>query len=207
GGVAERRARLRDPVGGAAQDPCRQQGGGCTREAGRLPPGTEVHLDLMPDVWVLVDHEEGVPSKVSHQLLTAARALAGPAGGSAVAVFLGTGWERARDSVGRYGAARAIVCSSGEFAAYQTAPQVETLAALVDERRPWGVLFASTPTGKEIAARVGARLRLGVLADSIGVAVEDGRPVVEHAAFGGAVIVRKSLRSGPYLICLKANAV
>src|SRR5207244_3831697 len=73
------------------------------------------------------------------------------AGGSTVAVFLGTGWERARESVGRYGAARAVVCSSEEFAAYQTAPQVETLAALVDERRPWGVLFASTPTGKEIA--------------------------------------------------------
>ncbi|HMC09054.1 MAG TPA: electron transfer flavoprotein subunit alpha/FixB family protein [Actinomycetota bacterium] len=161
----------------------------------------------MPDVWVLVDHEEGVPSKVSHQMLTAARGLAGQAGGSTVAVFLGTGWERARESVGRYGAARAVVCSSEEFAAYQTAPQVETLAALVDERRPWGVLFASTPTGKEIAARVGARLRLGVLADSTGVAVEDGRPVVEHAAFGGAVVVRKSLRSGPYLICLKANAV
>jgi electron transfer flavoprotein alpha subunit len=84
---------------------------------------------------------------------------------------------------------------------------VETLAALVGERTPWGVLFASGPAGKEVAARTGARLGLGVLADAISVSVDGGRPLVEHAAFGGAVIVRKSLRSAPYLICLKANAV
>jgi electron transfer flavoprotein alpha subunit len=161
----------------------------------------------MADVWVLLDHEDGTLSKVSLQLLTAARGLAAETGGSAVAVFCGTGWEAAREAVARYGAAKALVSESADFRAFQTAPVVETLAALVGERRPWGVLFASGPAGKEVAARTGARLGLGVLADAISVAIDGDRPVVEHAAFGGSIIVRKSLRSGPYLICLKANAV
>jgi electron transfer flavoprotein alpha subunit len=167
-----------------------------------------VTTDRAADVWVLLDHEGGTLSKVSLQLLTAARSLAGEAGGSPVAVFCGTGWERAREAVARYGAAKALVSESADFATFQPAALVETLAALVGERTPWGVLFASGPAGKEVAARTGARLGLGVLADAISVSVDEGgRPLVEHAAFGGAVIVRKTLRSAPYLICIKANAV
>lgn len=160
----------------------------------------------MSDIWVFVDHEEGVPSKVTLQLLTAARALAGLSGGAPVAVFCGAGWETARDRVARYGAIRAIVAESEEFAAYQTAPHVEVLARLVEERLPWGVLFASVAFGKEVAARVAARLGLGVLADAIDLTVEGGAPVAEHAAFGGAVIVKKTLGRGPYLVCVKPNA-
>ncbi len=159
------------------------------------------------DVWVLLDHEEGVLSKVSLQLLTAARSLAAQTGGSAVAVFCGTGWEKAREAVARYGAAEALVSESTDFGRYQPGALVETLTGLVRERTPWGVLFASGPAGREVAARTGARLGLGVLADAISVAVDGGRPLVEHAAFGGAIIVRKTLRSAPYLVCLKANAV
>ena len=161
----------------------------------------------MGDVWVLLDHRDGVLSKVSLQLLTAARGLATQSGGSSVAVFCGTGWEKARDVVARYGPRSVLVSESADFARYRPGALVDTVAALVGDRRPWGVLFASDPSGKEIAARTGARLGLGVLADAISVAVERDRPVVEHAAFGGSVVVRKTLRSGPYLICLKANAV
>jgi len=159
------------------------------------------------DVWVLLDHDAGALSKISLQLLTAARSLAGATGGGVVAVFCGTGWDAARASVARYGATAALVSESESFTTLQTSPQVETVAALLGERRPWGMLFASTPFGKEVAARVGVRLGLGVLADAIGVAMDGGAPVVEHAAFGGAVVVRKTLRSGPFLICLKPNAV
>jgi len=161
----------------------------------------------MSDVWVLLDHEAGSLSKISLQLLTAARALASAAGGEVVAVFCGTGWDAARAPVARYGATAALVSESESFVTLQTTPHVETVSGLVDDRHPWGVLFASTPFGKEVAARVGARLGLGVLADAMGVTVDGGAPLVEHAAFGGAVVVRKTLRSGPYLICLKPNAV
>ena len=161
----------------------------------------------MADVWVVLDHEDGTLSKLSLQLLTAARSLAAPVDGSVVALFFGSGWEKAREAVARYGAAKALVSESPDFGRYQPAALVETLAGLVGERTPWGVLFASGQTGKEVAARIGARLGLGVLADAISVAVEAERPVVGHAAFGGALIVRKTLRSAPYLICLKANAV
>ncbi|HLH28977.1 MAG TPA: electron transfer flavoprotein subunit alpha/FixB family protein [Acidimicrobiales bacterium] len=164
----------------------------------------------MSDVWVLVDHDRGAVSKVTQQLLTLARSLAAGTGGSAIAVFVGPGWTGAEALVARFGPAAVLVASSDELAGYQTGPTVEILARLIAERQPWGVLFASTAGGKEVAARVGARLGLGVLADASAVSLDAGqgnRPLVEHAAFGGAQIVRKTLRSAPYLLCVKPNAV
>lgn len=162
------------------------------------------------DVWVLVDHDLGAVTKVTHQLLTLARSLATSMGGAVTAVFVGQGWEQAEPSVSRFGPARVLVASSGELAGFQTGPTVEILSTLMAERQPWGVLMASTASGKEVAARVGARSGLGVLADASALSLDPAsgnRPLVEHAAFGGAQIVRKTLRSGPYLICVKPNAV
>lgn len=161
----------------------------------------------MADVWVVLDHNRGTPTTVCLQLLTAARGLAAATGGAAVGVFCGTGWALSRPAVARFGASRALVSEDEVFERCQTGPQVETVAALIRQHQPWGVLFASSPAGKEVAARVGARLGLGVLADATAVGVAEGQPAVEHAAFGGSVLVRKTLRAGPYLICLKANAV
>src|SRR5207248_6538803 len=115
GGFPEPGARLRCPVDGAPPDPDRQQGRHCAREARRLPPGSEADLAMAEtagDVWVLLDHEDGLLSKVSLQLLTAARSLAAQTGGSAVAVFCGTGREKAREPVARYGAGKALVSES-----------------------------------------------------------------------------------------------
>lgn len=160
----------------------------------------------MSDVWVLVDHEDGVTSKVTHQLLTAARSLAKEAGGEPVAVFLGTGWGKAKERLEKFGAAKALVGESEDFAKYVAAPQVEALSKLITERQPWGVLFASVAGGKEIATRVAARLQLGVLADSTNVIVEAGKPVAEYSAFGGSTLVKKTLKKGPFLVCVKPNA-
>ncbi|MBW3589560.1 MAG: electron transfer flavoprotein subunit alpha/FixB family protein [Actinobacteria bacterium] len=160
----------------------------------------------MGDVWVVVDHENGETSKVTSQMLTAARGLAKEAGGDPVAVFCGQGWETAKERVSKFGAAKAIVAESEDFSNYQTAPQVEVVAKLIEERQPWGVLFASVPSGKEVATRVAARLGLGVLADATNITIEGDKPKVEHSAFGGATIVQKTLKGGPFLICVKPNA-
>jgi len=160
----------------------------------------------MSDVWVLVDHEDGTTSKVTHQLLTAARSLAKETGGEPVAVFLGNGWATAKERLEKFGAAKALVGESEDFAKYVASPQVEVLSKLITERQPWGVLFASVAGGKEIATRVAARLQLGVLADSTNVVVDGGKPVAEYSAFGGSTLVKKTLKKGPFLVCVKPNA-
>lgn len=160
----------------------------------------------MSDVWVYIEHEDGATSKVAHQLLTAARQLAGKTGGQAVAVFAGSGWDTAKPRIAKYGPGAALVAESAEVADHGASPQVEFLAKLIQERTPWGVLFSSVPSGKEVATRVAARLQLGILADSVNVDIEGDKPIADYSAFGGSILVKKTLKKGPYLICVKPNA-
>jgi electron transfer flavoprotein alpha subunit len=160
----------------------------------------------MADVWVFLDHEDGKLSKVSVQLLTAARGLAEAAGGQPVAVYCGKGWSEAKERVASFGAKSALVAESDEVSNYMASPEVEIISRLIQEKSPWGVLFPSVPFGKEIATRVAAKLGVGILADAVDVKIDGDKPTVEHAAFGGAVIVKKTLKKGPFLICVKPNA-
>ena len=160
----------------------------------------------MSDVWVFVDHLEGHVTKVSQQLLTAARVLAKNTGGEAVAVYLGNGWDSAKESVAKFGCSKALVASSEDFDNYVASPQVEVLAKLVQERSPWGILFPSVALGKEIASRIAARLGVGVLADATNVEIDGDKPIAEYSAFGGALLVKKTLKEGPFIICVKPNA-
>ena len=78
------------------------------------------------NIWVVIDHENGEPRKVSLQMLTAARSL----GAEPVAVFLGDGFDTAKDRLAAHGAANALHAEVG--AGVQSS--VDTLAALVGER-------------------------------------------------------------------------
>ena len=58
----------------------------------------------MAEVLVLVDHVDGAVKKVTTELLTLARRLGEPS-----AVFVGPGFDAARDRLAEYGAAKVYV--------------------------------------------------------------------------------------------------
>src|SRR5690606_20601205 len=122
-------------------------------KTGRLPGDAEVHLTgteksvTMAEILVLVDHVDGAVRKTTLELLTLARRAGEPA-----AVFFGTGYEQAAQTLGEYGAAKVYVADAPEFAEYVVAPKAEALAQIAESARPAAVLIPSSPDGTEIAA-------------------------------------------------------
>jgi electron transfer flavoprotein alpha subunit len=160
----------------------------------------------MGELWVVVDHEAGEPRKVSLQMLTAARKLAGELGQEPVAVFLGAEYERGKDRIAAYGPAKVIVGESDELATYPLQPAIDTLAGLIEERSPEVVLFASVPDGKDLASGVGAKARVGVMADVVDLSTQGGSLVCTMNIFGGATITTCKIEGTPQLICVKPNS-
>jgi len=158
----------------------------------------------MSELWVVIDHEAGEPRKVSLQMLTAARGLAAGLGSETVAVFLGDGWDLAKDKVAAHGAGKALVIS-GVGADPQS--QIDALASLVEERSPAALLVASSDSGKDLAAGVAAKLSTGVVSDAVELAVEGDRIVATKSVFGGATTVRAQVKTSPQIVCVKPNAV
>ncbi len=155
----------------------------------------------MASVLVLVEHANGAPRKVTLELLTAARELGEPA--AVVVGAPGTATALA-DKLGEYGAVTVYGAESDDVDGFLVAPKAEVLAALIGSVSPAAVLIASTPEGKEVAARVAMRTGSGLLTDAVGV---DADGIATQNIFGGAVIVRSRVRRGTPVIALRPNSV
>jgi electron transfer flavoprotein alpha subunit len=159
----------------------------------------------MASVLVLVEHAEGTVKKVTLELLTAARSLGEP-----VAVVVG-GPGSAQplvDTLAEYGAGTVVVAESEDATKHLVTPQVAVLADLVASESPAAVLIASTPEGKEVAARLAIRTRSGILTDAVGLDGDGtGGPVAQQSIFGGAVVVKSRVRTGTPIVTLRPNSV
>ncbi|MEV3922276.1 electron transfer flavoprotein subunit alpha/FixB family protein [Actinomadura coerulea] len=153
----------------------------------------------MAEILVLVDHVDGEVKKVTLELLTLANRL-----GEAAAVWVGPGYENAKDRLAEYGAGKVYVAADEELASYVVAPKAALLAQLVSEKSPGAVLLAATGEGKEIAGRLAVKTGSGVLTDVVDVA--DGF-VGEHSIFGGGIIAHARVRTGTPIIAVRPNSV
>ena len=152
----------------------------------------------MTEILVLVDHVDGEIKKVTFELLTLARAH-----GEAAAVWIGPGYEGAKDKLAEYGAAKVYIGADEELTSYVVAPKAELLAQLVADTSPAAVLLPSTGEGKEIAGRLAVKIDSGVLTDVVDVA--DGF-VGEHSIFGGAIVSHAKVSRGMPIIAVRPNS-
>ena len=158
----------------------------------------------MAEVLVLVDHADGAVKKVTHELLTLARRLGEPS-----AVVVGPGADVTLDGLREHGAVKAYVVDgdgSGGFADHVVAPQVEALAAVVERSAPSAVLVASTPEGKEVAARLAVRLGSGLVTDAVEVVPAGSDLVTTQSVFGGSTVVRSRVTHGVPVVTVRPNS-
>ncbi|AIY46053.1 electron transfer flavoprotein subunit alpha/FixB family protein [Mycolicibacterium fortuitum] len=155
----------------------------------------------MAEVLVLAEHSEGALKKVSAELITAARALGEPA-----AVVVGKPGTAAGlvDGLKAAGAAKIYVAESDDAENYLVTPVVDVLAGLAESAAPAGVIIAATADGKEIAARLAARIGSGLLVDVV--EVREGAVGV-HSIFGGAFTVEAQVTSDTPVITVRPGAV
>ena len=156
----------------------------------------------MAEVLVLVDHTDGEVKRVTAELLTLARRLGEPA-----AVFVGSGFDAAKESLAQHGATRTYVADGADLSAYLVAPAAEVLAKLVADHAPAAVLLASGAEGKEIAGRLAVKTGSGVITDATDVTAEGGSITAEQPVFGGSTVVRSTVTTGTPIITVRPNSV
>lgn len=121
----------------------------------------------MAEIWVYGEIHAGRPAPVALELITKAAEL-----GEATAILLGRDAASAASVAGAHGASRAIIDPRADYDDHLAPAAVETLAALVRERRPALLLFATTYDSRDVASRLAARLDTGVVTNATGIEPE-----------------------------------
>ncbi|CAN5404114.1 electron transfer flavoprotein subunit alpha/FixB family protein [soil metagenome] len=157
----------------------------------------------MTEVLVLVDHIEGVVRKTTTEMLAAAREVGEPA-----AVFIGDGFEQARETLAQHGAAKAYLVSAEAVGDYLVAPTAEVLAQLITKTTPAAVLIASSSEGKEIAGRLAIKTGSGLITDAVAIRPGDSGGVeTTQSVFAGNFEVVAQVTTGVPIITVKPNSI
>jgi len=160
----------------------------------------------MADILAFAETRNGVLRPVAAEVVSAARRVGDEVGGNVVAVVAGgAGVAGAAADLSKYGADRILVCESAELALYQPDAMVELVAALVDGTAAGVVLFGATAQGKDLSARVAARLDVALGAEATEISVEDGAPVITRPMYGGKAYGRFRFLESPALISIRPN--
>lgn len=136
-------------------------------------------------VCVIAEVREGVFRRVSHEVASEGRRVADALGSDLVAIAVGCGITEKAAELGRYGVKKVYVADRPELGSYLAESHVPILADVIKGCDPAAVLVSASVDGKDLAARLSARLDAGLVQDCTEILVEDGRIRARKPVFGG----------------------
>lgn len=148
------------------------------------------------EVWVYLERDGQDFEEVSLEILGAARSMADRHDHRVTGIILGDEIADLADTAIRHGADRVIFLKSGKLDTYGTELYTHALHELVSNRKPDSFLFGATVNGRDLAARLAARLRTGLAANVVTLDMDgDGTLFSGVPGYGSKVIAR--------IICVK----
>jgi electron transfer flavoprotein alpha subunit len=141
-------------------------------------------------VWVVAEQVDCRILTVSLQLVGHARVLANELGTSVEVVLLGDGLDGQTLPLFAAGADRVYLGNAPDLAQYQPETYTEIIVKLAKEQQPEIMLVGSTPTGRELAPLVAARLETGLTAHCIDLVLDENRILEQRVpAYGGLLSI------------------
>ncbi len=154
-------------------------------------------------IVVYVEHRDGHVRPASLEALGEAKRLKAAGCGDVTAVILGTNVQAVAETLGTFGADRAIAIDQGFLASFDCALFGKALAEAVRDVDPGLVLMAASTTGRDLAPYLAATLDAGYAADCIAL-VKDGSGIAaRRPVFGGKAISTVACNTDPFVVTLR----
>jgi electron transfer flavoprotein alpha subunit len=155
-------------------------------------------------LWCIVeDDRKGSPKKVMAEVVGEAGRLSG---GNVEAVWV---TDKASDDgvkqLGSWGATKVWVLENAAFAPYRGEVWTPVLAELAKQQSPKAILAPVTSKMRELAARLAARLGVGLSADSVGMAMEGDQLVATRPVYAGKLLAKMTWAKTPWIATLRPN--
>lgn len=158
-------------------------------------------------ILAVTEFSDGEFRKVSFEALSEGRRLADALGGSLTALALGEGCAAAAGDLARYGADKIVTADHPGLARFLADSAAAVAAAVVTRETPAAVIIGATTQGKDLAARLAARLDAGLAMEVVATRVDDDRVVATRPIYGGKVTAEVTLTGAPAIVALRPNSV
>ena len=119
-------------------------------------------------VLAITEQRDGVFRKISFEAVSEGRRIADGLGADLCAVVLGAGIEGIAGELQKYGADKILVADDAGLADYTTSAYTNVIADLVQSADPAVIVLGASAQGKDLSARLAARLDAGLAMDCTG---------------------------------------
>lgn len=158
-------------------------------------------------VFAIAEQRDGEFRKVTFESVSEGRRIADSLGTDLTAVVLGSGMDEAAAGLGKYGADRVLLVDHDALADYRTDTYTTVVAELVADEKPSVVVLGASTQGKDLAARLAARLEAALAMDCTAVQVDGESIVAVRPIYGGKVLAEVALSGSPQIVAVRPNAV
>ncbi len=166
---------------------------------------------MASNVLVVTEQSDGVIRKASYQALTQGRRIADQTGGAVVALAAGSAADihKAGDlsaAFGKYGADRVVVTENDAFGVYLSDVFLDLASKAADAESPAVIIVGATMRGKDLAARLAARLDAALAMDCVDMRMENDDIIATRPMYGGKVLADVALKGAPKILAIRPNA-
>ena len=162
----------------------------------------------MSDKKILVCLEQtgGKIAGVSFELVSEARKLADSLSAEVGAILMGQGVKDLAKEAFAYGADKVFVCDDAVMKDYRTESYTAVVEKIVAAEAPEFVFFPASVNGRDLSARVAARLGVGLAADCTAVALDGENIVATRPIYGGNLMTDVIFAKKPAIISVRPNS-
>ncbi len=156
-------------------------------------------------VFVIAEQRDGALRKVSFELASAARKLADQSGDEVSAILLGSGIESLAAELGKFGVDKVFVGDNAALEPYVTEAHAQVVAKILKDNDAAIALFGASVQGKDLSARVAAKLAGGLATDCTDVKIDGGKLVAVRPMYAGKCFGEVVFNTTPAMASLRPN--
>ncbi len=139
------------------------------------------------DILVFAEIRDGSFKNINREMVSAAKSLAEKTGGAVHIAALGHDIDAAVTEAGKYVDGKVYAVKSPLLEKYSTQGYASGMEAVCKQADPAVIVFGATAMGKDLAARLGARLGGALLTDCTEIRYEGGSLKAKRPIYSGKV--------------------
>lgn len=159
-------------------------------------------------VMTIAEQRDGEIRKVSYELVSEGRRLADSLGQDLTTLLLGSGVKDKAVTFGHYGADKVLVADDPRLETYTTDAYVSVIDELVKANDPAILILGASVQGRDLSARLSARLGVGMAQDCTVFSIEDGNLVAIRPIYAGKAYAKMTFSdSWPQMATARPNVM
>lgn len=158
-------------------------------------------------ILAIAEQIDGVFRKVTYEALSEGKRMAGSLGCDLTAVVLGSGVEDISKDLGKYGADRILVVDNPALSEYLTDAYTNVIADIIEKEDPAAVIIGASVQGRDLSARLSARLGAALAMDCVSVSLDGENLIVTRPMYGGKILADVALEGKLRIVAIRPNAM